>query len=391
MSQLCLYLPSFASDYSGACASLFDLDCIIVIHDAMCCSRNYTGFDEPRWSGAKRPIFCSGLRELDAILGDDEKLLRKIKNSYALLTDKPAFIALLASPSPAVIGSDMNGIARLVEEALGIPAIAFNTTGLKYYDAGIELAIKTLIKRFTAEPDTGKHGVNILGVTPLDYSDNSNAENIRKLLNGSGLETICTFSMMLSMDDIGRAASAAVNLVVSKSGIEPAQYMYKRWGIPYVVGTPMGTDSSRLIADLWQTAADGRNRVLNAGISGTDRVLIIADQIIGNSIRYRLCESYGVKSACVATFFGYCTDLALPGDIHIHSEEELCDILASDRFDIIVADPVMKEIPETEGKQFFELPHVAVSSKLYWHDYPVFCSEEFETFIRSVADTANGK
>ena len=61
MSQLCFYLPPFSSDYAGACSSLFDLGGMVVIHDGACCSRNYVGFDEPRWFGNKRPIFCSGL------------------------------------------------------------------------------------------------------------------------------------------------------------------------------------------------------------------------------------------------------------------------------------------------------------------------------------------
>ena len=78
MSKLCISLPPFAPDYSGAASALFDLGGMIVIHDASGCTGNYTGFDEPRWFGSSSAVFCSGLRHMDAVLGNDDKLIRRI-------------------------------------------------------------------------------------------------------------------------------------------------------------------------------------------------------------------------------------------------------------------------------------------------------------------------
>ena len=50
MARLSLFLPSFAADYSGVCSCLFDLDALVVVADAACCTRNYIDYDEPRWS-----------------------------------------------------------------------------------------------------------------------------------------------------------------------------------------------------------------------------------------------------------------------------------------------------------------------------------------------------
>jgi hypothetical protein len=50
MEQLSIYLPPFAGDYSGVCSALYDLNCVIIIDDASCCTRNYVSYDEPRWT-----------------------------------------------------------------------------------------------------------------------------------------------------------------------------------------------------------------------------------------------------------------------------------------------------------------------------------------------------
>ena len=109
MAKLCMTLPPFSPDYSGVCSTLFPWDTLTVIHDASGCTGNYTGYDEPRWFHSRAPIYCSGLREIDAILGDDEKLIQKVL--YALEDVKPEMIALVGSPVPMVIGTDMEGIA----------------------------------------------------------------------------------------------------------------------------------------------------------------------------------------------------------------------------------------------------------------------------------------
>ena len=78
MAKLSIWLPPFSPDYSGVSAVLFDLDTVTAMHDASGCTGNYTGYDDPRWYGSRSGIFCSGLRQMDAVLGDDEKLMEKI-------------------------------------------------------------------------------------------------------------------------------------------------------------------------------------------------------------------------------------------------------------------------------------------------------------------------
>ena len=49
-------------------------------------------------------VYCSGLRELDAVLGNDEKFIRNICEAAKEM--HPNFIALVGSPVPMVIGTD---------------------------------------------------------------------------------------------------------------------------------------------------------------------------------------------------------------------------------------------------------------------------------------------
>lgn len=154
MARLSLWIPPFSPDYSGAAAVLFDLKTVTAMHDGSGCTGNYTSYDEPRWYGSKAGIFCSGLRRIDAILGDDEKLMKKMTAAAADL--KPDILALIGSPVPMVIGADLKGIAAELEERTGLPSFGFDTTGTAYYDQGAYLAGTALMDRFTKLPKSGR-------------------------------------------------------------------------------------------------------------------------------------------------------------------------------------------------------------------------------------------
>ena len=83
MKGLRKYISPFSPDQSGAASVLFGYGGMLIIMDAGGCVGNVCGYDEPRWGGAKSAIFSAGLRDLDAILGRDELLIRKIRHRNA--------------------------------------------------------------------------------------------------------------------------------------------------------------------------------------------------------------------------------------------------------------------------------------------------------------------
>ena len=104
MARLSLFLPSFAADYSGVCSCLFDLDALVVVADAACCTRNYIDYDEPRWSRGKTTTLCAQLRTLDVVMGDEAKTVAKVAAAAREL--EPRMVALLGSPVTAITGMD---------------------------------------------------------------------------------------------------------------------------------------------------------------------------------------------------------------------------------------------------------------------------------------------
>ena len=134
------------SDQSGAVSVVFPLDSLTVIIDAGGCTGNICGFDEPRWFSQKAMIFSAGLRDMDAIMGRDRELVRKIEEAAELL--HPSFITLIGTPVPSVIGTDYAGLKHEIEKQTGIPVAAVNTNGMDGREKGIGKAKEALKEIF---------------------------------------------------------------------------------------------------------------------------------------------------------------------------------------------------------------------------------------------------
>ena len=122
MKGLLKYLSPFAPDQSGVCAVLYDLGGIIVICDAGGCTGNICGFDEPRWFVRKSAIFSAGLRDMDAILGRDDRLVEKLKDTAQKVD--ASFAAVVGTPVPAVIATDYKALKRMAQKRCGLPVKA---------------------------------------------------------------------------------------------------------------------------------------------------------------------------------------------------------------------------------------------------------------------------
>lgn len=115
MKGLWKYISPFAPDQSGAAAVLYGLGGIVVICDAGGCAGNICGFDEPRWfSGNKSAVFSAGLRDMDAILGRDDRLVHKLCTAAQEID--ASFAAIVGTPVPAVIATDYTGLRRVAEK-----------------------------------------------------------------------------------------------------------------------------------------------------------------------------------------------------------------------------------------------------------------------------------
>ena len=160
MKKLLNYLSPFAPDQSGACGVLYELGGIIVICDAGGCTGNICGFDEPRWFTKKSAVFSAGLRDMDAIMGRDDKLIAKLGDAHDRL--KTPFTALVATPVPAVIGTDMKALKRMAEKRTGLPVITVDSNGARLYDEGEKKAYLELFRKFARDVDPERTAVRQL-------------------------------------------------------------------------------------------------------------------------------------------------------------------------------------------------------------------------------------
>ncbi len=384
MEQLWITLPALAPDYSGVCSAMFDLGGICVIHDASGCTGNYTGYDEPRWYGSSSKIFCSGLREIDAVLGRDDKLIDNVIKAGDVIN--PTMYTVIGSPVPMVIGSDMKGIAYEIEEKTGIPSFGFDTNGLGLYNKGVSMAMCELIRRFTKKSEEKiKRGINILGTTPLDLSANNNADDLNERIEQFGFQIVGRMMMGAKIQQIEDLAKAEVNLVVTESGMEAAKLLKRKFGIPYVVGMPLGNQM-----DVWEalekTLQDKEDRVIaDEGKDGD--ILIVGEQVLANSIRRAILGENPEAKVCVGSMFGLNRQIAGAGDINIAGEESLVELLYSGNYKVLVGDPLMEDLLSEESKvRMVKLPHVALSSKLYWKEAIHLLREEMDQLIKEITN-----
>ena len=136
MRGLRKYLTPFAPDQSGAVSVLFELGGIVVICDAGGCTGNVCGFDEPRWFEQKSAIFSAGLRDMDAILGRDDRLVAKLADVVQKID--ATFVAVIGTPVPAVIATDYLALKRMSEKKIKLPILTVDTDGMELYDKGEE-------------------------------------------------------------------------------------------------------------------------------------------------------------------------------------------------------------------------------------------------------------
>lgn len=361
-------IPCYAADTAGVCSALYELGGMVIVHDASGCNSTYSTHDEPRWFDKKSMIFISALTEMDAVMGNDEKLINDI--CEAAEREKPKFIALCGSPMPMMTGTDFDAVAEEIQQRTGITSFALHTNGMKSYLAGAGEAFKAIAERFVEnKPKSNGLAVNILGATPLDFHIDGTMDRIKAKVSDSGFDIISCFGMGSSLEEIANAATARANLVISYSGIPAAEFMRTRYGIPYVCGVPIGTKfSARLMEHLWSAANDELTLYPCAERKTyKDGCVIIGESIFAGSLAAALRMDADI---CTRIICPLDTETALLTgcDKQLSSEEDIENELAYEDIESVAADPMYK--PIAGEHKFIELAHQAFSGRCYTKDIP---------------------
>lgn len=377
MKQTARIISTYAGDTSGVCSALFELGGMTVMHDASGCNSTYNTHDEPRWYDMDSLVFVSGLAETEAILGDDGKLIDDTVNAAKELS--PKFIALAGSPIPMMTGVDFPAVAREIEQKTGIPCFGFPADGMHSYIHGASMAFAALAER-VCKIDVKKSdelSINILGATPLDFSINGTVEAMKKVIEDKGIKVNAVWSMGSELSAIENAGAATANLVVSASGLKAAEILKQRFGMPYVIGIPYGTQLTEKIFTAIQTAANTGETVSCCPPHPNSEIIIIGESITSLSLANALFLETG-KGATVLCPVETAPNLLMDGCIAARDEDELLPYL--EKAKRIIADPLYQPIcPDTV--QFCSLPHEAFSGRIYHSEMPELVTG-FNTFKR---------
>ena len=246
--------------------------------------------------------------------------------------------------------------------------------------------------------------VNILGLTPLDFSVNGSDASISSWLEENNYEVISKWAMGSSLDELRLAGRADANLVVSAAGLGAAEVLYKRFGIPYVIGLPIGDDQKQMIMDALNDVAFESRAVRHSEHAdervGTQSIEILSD--LADAVEYEYDLSAGAavnNSGTDVVIIGEgITSLALAAAIEFETGRltkvlcatecpeyilRSCDRLTPDEDDIIpeldganviIADPMYKPICP-ESAKFISLPTEAFSGRIYRKAIPDLIKE----------------
>lgn len=462
--QTHVFTSTYTADVSGVCSALYELGGMTVIHDPSGCNSTYSTHDEPRWFDTDSLMFVSGLDEMTAVLGDDNVLIDDV--THAVRDLKPRFVTLCSGSIPHIIAFDCKGVAHLLEKRTGVPMLPVATTGNRSYVAGVGAALTEWVKRFadslespyrvgsSGSPDcsantlegaagpescAGKKlngaadpeacgnesfSVNLLGVTPLDFSINGNVDAMRKVFEDAGIPVNCCAAMGESFDSLRHIFRASVNVVVSSCGRRLARYMEQTAGIPYVEGTPIGAYGAARLPELAKEAYEKKRASLSGasgtaltgsddGASGTagketaarpgslrmllakkkgdsegiclwkgnpaherwdvpdGQILIIGEEVFAQSLAAAINQltpdcRHGLQAFAV-----------WPDVDHGFPEDVLAELIRKSRY--IIGDPLYRIIPhDSTQNTFMDFPHEAYSGRIFRDQIPVFIGKNYD-------------
>lgn len=398
MARLSVYLPPFTGDYAGACSVLFGLDCLVIVIDAGCCTRNYVEYDEIRWARLRKSTFSAQLRTMDAVLGDDARIIEQTLEAADAL--RPSCIALVGTPVPAIVGMDLAGMAREIEATCGVPALGLATTGFESYEQGASLALAALCRRFAAAGEGAparsvgaRVRVNLLGALPQDYIADDALAQLESALVESGVELVLSTAGDYALEDVRAAATADASLSVSWSGLAAGRMLERRFGVPLLATCPMGAGGADDVARaLRALREDGAGDVEAAAASETsgDQVLLVGDQVAMNSLRFalrrRLARRGAQRFVRVASFFALDPALSEPGDLALDGEAALVRFAEEHPGLACAVDPLMCRVPGIGEGPLLEVVHGAVSSTLFADRALGYTQEAFEEALETFVD-----
>jgi nitrogenase molybdenum-iron protein alpha/beta subunit len=367
-----VFTSTYTADVSGVCSAMYELGGMSVLHDPSGCNSTYTTHDEPRWYGSESLMFISGLDEMTAVMGDDSVIVNDVVNAAKGL--KPRFITLCGASIPHIIAFDYKGVAKLIEDKCGIPVLPVPTDGLKMYTSGVGLALREWMRRFadlSIKPEEGV--INLLGVTPIDFSRKEIVDEMKASFERRGFSVNAVCAMGESFEAMEKVCRAQANVVVSSAGLLPAKFLKAKAGIPFVVGTPVGSAAcDKLCKKIRQSAKDKESRYLYDSDRYTTRVekpdLLIINEEVNAFSMAEAARAALSEDAKIEVLFPD-ADEGLDEDLLVARIKEA---------KAVMCDPLFFPAFAGSSAKLIRMPHEGYSGRIYRDEIPVFTGDAFD-------------
>ena len=186
-------------------------------------------------------LFTTHMSEDDVVMGDVTRLeeaLVELDKNYA-----PKVIFVVASSVTAVIGTDIKGVCRYMQNEVKAKLVAFEQGGFRGdYSVGLAETYKLLVRNLPQKGVVQEKGLyNIIGASAWRYRMASDIWEVKSLLSEAlGLSCNACLCCDTSVEELQAMGKAQVNIVLGNEGLAAAQYLEEKFGTPYVYAAPYG-------------------------------------------------------------------------------------------------------------------------------------------------------
>ena len=186
-------------------------------------------------------LFTTHMSEDDVVMGDVTRLeeaIIELDKSYA-----PKVIFVVASSVTAVIGTDIKGVCRYMQNEVKAKLVAFEQGGFRGdYSVGLAETYKLLVRNLPQKDVAQEAGVyNIIGASAWRYRMASDIWEVKSLLDEAlGLSCNACLCCDTSVEELEDMGLAQVNIVLGNEGLAAAKYLQEKFGTPYVYAVPYG-------------------------------------------------------------------------------------------------------------------------------------------------------
>ena len=185
-------------------------------------------------------MFTTHMSEDDVVMGDVTRLedaIVELDESYA-----PKVIFVVASSVTAVIGTDIKGVCRYMQNEVKAKLVAFEQGGFRGdYSIGLAETYKLLVRNLPKKDVAQEAGVYNIGASAWRYRMASDIWEVKSLLDEAlGLSCNACLCCDTSVEELEDMGLAQVNIVLGNEGLAAAKYLQEKFGTPYVYAVPYG-------------------------------------------------------------------------------------------------------------------------------------------------------